>query len=77
MSEFLAEQLQALGAGSLNRVLRGTKRGQGPIVDLAGQQLINFSWNDYLALANDPKPREAAIATSGVGARSRADRRTL
>ena len=38
---------------------------------IVGQQLVNFSSNDYLGLANDPRLREAAtaaIAEFGVGA---------
>jgi 8-amino-7-oxononanoate synthase len=44
---------------------------QGPIIELAGERLINFSSNDYLGLANDPRLRHAAISTIeefGVGA---------
>ena len=71
MSDLFAEQLQALRACSLDRHLREIGSAQGPIVDLAGKRLINFSSNDYLGLANDPRLREAAIGAInqfGVGA---------
>ena len=71
MSDLFAEQLQALRARSLDRHLRQIESAQGPIVDLAGKRLINFSSNDYLGLANDPRLREAAIGAInqfGVGA---------
>ena len=71
MSDLFAEQLQALRARSLDRHLHEIGSAQGPIVDLAGKRLINFSSNDYLGLANDPRLREAAIGAInqfGVGA---------
>jgi 8-amino-7-oxononanoate synthase len=71
MSELFAEQLQALRARSLDRHLREIASAQGPIVDLPGKRLINFSSNDYLGLASDAKLRQAAIAAVnefGVGA---------
>ncbi|HME89103.1 MAG TPA: 8-amino-7-oxononanoate synthase [Chthoniobacterales bacterium] len=71
MSDFYARQLEALRARSLDRQLREVSSPQGAIVDLDGKRLINFSSNDYLGLANDPRLREAAtkaIAEFGVGA---------
>jgi 8-amino-7-oxononanoate synthase len=71
MSDLFARQLEALRARSLDRHLREISSPQGPIVDLGGRQLINFSSNDYLGLANDSRLREAAIAAIeefGVGA---------
>src|SRR3984893_5804146 len=71
MSDLFAEQLQALRARSLDRHLHEIGSAQGPIVDLAGKRLINFSSNDYLGLPNDPRLREAAIGAInqfGVGA---------
>ena len=65
MNDFFHEQLQALHARSLDRHLREIDSAQGPIVNLAGKRLINFSSNDYLGLANDPRLREAAIAAIG------------
>ena len=71
MGDLFAEQLQALRARSLHRTLREIGSAQGSIVDLVGKRLINFSSNDYLGLANDPRLRDAAtaaIAEFGVGA---------
>lgn len=71
MSELFQEQLQALRAQALHRKLREIGSAQGPEVRIVGQQLINFSSNDYLGLANDPRLREAARAAIdefGVGA---------
>ena len=71
MSDLFQEQLQALRAQSLHRKLREIGTAQGPEVQIVGQQLANFSSNDYLGLANDPMLRAAAaaaIAEFGVGA---------
>jgi 8-amino-7-oxononanoate synthase len=71
MSTLFTEQLQALRAQSLYRQLREIGTAQGPLIELVGKQLVNFSSNDYLGLANDARLRAAAIATVeefGVGA---------
>lgn len=71
MSDLFQEQLQALRAQSLHRKLREIGTAQGPQIQIVGQQLANFSSNDYLGLANDPMLCEAAaaaIAEFGVGA---------
>jgi 8-amino-7-oxononanoate synthase len=63
--DFFLEQLEALRAHSLDRHLREISSGQGPEIEISGRRLINFSSNDYLGLANDPRLREAAIAAIG------------
>ena len=71
MSDLFHDQLQALRAQSLHRKLREIGSAQGPEVRIVGQQLANFSSNDYLGLANDTRLRKAAIAgieEFGVGA---------
>jgi len=71
MSNLFQEQLQALRARSLYRKLREIGSAQGAEVQIVGRTLINFSSNDYLGLANNPRLREAAteaIAEFGVGA---------
>ncbi|MEP6955975.1 MAG: aminotransferase class I/II-fold pyridoxal phosphate-dependent enzyme, partial [Chthoniobacterales bacterium] len=71
MSDPFHEQLQELRAQSLYRKLREIGSAQGPAVQVVGRELINFSSNDYLGLANDPLLREAAtaaVAEFGVGA---------
>jgi 8-amino-7-oxononanoate synthase len=71
MSELFHDQLQALRAQALHRKLREIGSAQGPEIQIVGQQLVNFSSNDYLGLANDPRLRaaaQAAIDEFGVGA---------
>ncbi len=59
--DFFQEQLDALRAQSLDRHLREITSAQGPEIEIGGRRLVNFSSNDYLGLANDPRLREAAI----------------
>jgi 8-amino-7-oxononanoate synthase len=69
--DFFQEQLDALRAQSLDRHLREITSAQGPEIKIGGRRLVNFSSNDYLGLANDPRLRESAIGTVkefGVGA---------
>jgi 8-amino-7-oxononanoate synthase len=71
MQDLFAEDLEALRARSLDRHLREITVAQGPEVEIGGRRLVNFSSNDYLGLANDPRLREAAtsaIDKFGVGA---------
>jgi len=71
MEDFFAKELEALRARSLDRYLREITGAQEPEVEIGGRRLINFSSNDYLGLANDPRLREAATAAIeefGVGA---------
>ncbi len=71
MRDLFAEELEALRARALDRHLREVSSAQGPKVEIGARCFINFSSNDYLGLANDPRLREAAtsaIAKFGVGA---------
>src|SRR5947209_7827950 len=71
MRDLFQEQLEALRACSLDRHLRELTSAQGPEIEIDGRRLINFSSNDYLGLANDPRLRKAAIVAIkefGVGA---------
>jgi len=71
MQDRFAEELEALRARSLDRHLREITVAQGPEVEIGGRRLVNFSSNDYLGLANDPRLRKAAtsaIDEFGVGA---------
>ncbi len=71
MPDLFAEELEALRARALDRHLREISGAQGPEVEISGRRFINFSSNDYLGLANDPRLREAAtlaINKFGVGA---------
>ena len=71
MSDLFHEELQALRERSLHRKLHEIGSAQGPEIRVVGTELINFSSNDYLGLANDPRLRAAAMAAIeefGVGA---------
>ena len=57
--------MQALRARSLDRHLREISSAQGPEIEIGSRRLINFSSNDYLGLATDPRLREAAIGAIG------------
>ncbi len=73
MNDLFHDQLQALRAQSLHRKLREVSSAQGAEIQIVGEQLVNFSSNDYLGLANDERLRaaaSAAIAEFGVGAGS-------
>ena len=70
MRDFFEEQLEALRARSLDRHLREICSAQGAEIETGGRRLVNFSSNNYLGLANDPRLREAAITAIsefGVG----------
>ncbi len=70
MHDFFEEQLEALRVRSLDRHLREICSAQGAEIEIGDRRLVNFSSNDYLGLANDPRLREAAIAAIsefGVG----------
>src|SRR5690606_15303588 len=68
---FLEDELQALRECGLWRRLEPLASGQGARVELlGGERLINFSSNDYLGLAADPRlaaAAEAALRRWGVG----------
>ena len=67
----LAEGLAALERESLTRARRVLDSPQGARIVVEGRELVNFSGNDYLGLANHPRLRaaaHAAIDAYGVGA---------
>lgn len=60
-----------LERAGLRRTLRTVERGDGAQVLVNGQPAVDFSSNDYLGLAGDPRVRDAVCATAiraGVGA---------
>jgi 8-amino-7-oxononanoate synthase len=66
----LSQELAHLREASLYRELRTIDSAQGPVVNLNGKPLLNFSSNDYLGLATLPELREAAAKAAeryGVG----------
>lgn len=74
MSGFDSElkmELECVRAAGLLRELRRVDSPQGARIRLAGRELLNFSSNDYLGLANHPALKEAAaraINDFGAGA---------
>lgn len=68
-----AERLAARQKQHLYRQRLSMESGQGVLVNVDGQQLLNFSSNDYLGLASHPRIAEALIAgvkRYGVGSGS-------
>ncbi len=73
LDAFLAARLAEIEAAGLRRTLRVLASPQGAEVVCDGRQLVNFSSNDYLGLAADPRLRAASAAAldeagSGSGA---------
>ena len=71
LDAFAEAILTELRAAGLLRQLRPMNGPQGPRLRVDGREVINFSSNDYLGLANDPILRDAAtraIERYGVGA---------
>lgn len=65
MKNNLGDELERLRARGLRR-RRVTREAEAlPLIELAGRKLVNFSANDYLGLACDPRVAEALA----VGAR--------
>ena len=60
--DFIQDQLQSLRKDSLYRRLRSVAGEQDAILTVDGRQVLNFSSNNYLGLANHPALREAAKA---------------
>src|SRR4029453_19393300 len=58
--DFIQDQLQSLRKASLYRGLRSVAGEQDAVLTIDGRQVINFSSNNYLGLANHPALREAA-----------------
>ncbi len=71
----LTQDLAAIRDAGLLRELRRVDSPQGARVTLDGRELLNFSSNDYLGLANHPALKEAAIrAVDKFGAGAGASR---
>jgi 8-amino-7-oxononanoate synthase len=66
-----AEELADLEARGLLRTLEPLAGPQGPVIRIGGRSLLNFSSNDYLGLAADPRLAAAfaeALRRWGIGA---------
>ena len=57
----LADELVAIDSANLRRTLREVASPQGARVQLDGREVLNFSSNDYLGLANHSALKEAAV----------------
>ncbi len=67
----LRRELEMLQQAGLHRSLRRVERGRGLEVRVDGRPTTDFSSNDYLGLATDPRVAEAialALAQHGTGA---------
>jgi 8-amino-7-oxononanoate synthase len=68
--DFLSKELEKLKEGGLYRRLRSVESDQGPTLLLDGREVINFSSNNYLGLANHPslcQTAKEAIDRYGCG----------
>jgi len=68
---FVIDELQALDDRGLRRRLRQVRGAQDRSVILDGREVLNFSSNNYLGLANHPEviaAAERALQSAGVGA---------
>ena len=61
MSAWMDDDLEERRRRGLYRVRRPLQSGQGTRVRHNGRELINFSSNDYLALAGDPRLARADL----------------
>lgn len=71
LNKFLTENLNDLKSKGLYNVINSLEGANGPIIKIAGRELINLSSNNYLGLATHPRMMEAAIKATkefGVGA---------
>jgi 7-keto-8-aminopelargonate synthetase-like enzyme len=67
----LTQRLQGIREAGLERVLRRVDSPQSSRITLSGREVLNFSSNDYLGLANQPELKAAAseaVARYGAGA---------
>ena len=75
LDQELSGRLGQIREAGLWRELRRVDSPQGPRIRIAGQELLNFSSNDYLGLAHHPALRDAAAkAAQDFGAGSGASR---
>lgn len=71
LGSFLTENLTELKSKGLYNVIDPLESSNGPMIQIAGRELINLSSNNYLGLATDQRlidASTAAIKKYGVGA---------
>ncbi len=71
---FIKGELDALSRRGLRRRMRTVEGAQDAVLRVDGREVVNFSSNNYLGLANHPVVREAAASASTLGAGSGASR---
>lgn len=73
--DWIAQELRKLDSEGLRRRVRSRPTGAGRVSAAAGRALLDFSSNDYLALARDPRVKErAAQALARDGSSASASR---
>ncbi|MFT9846014.1 glycine C-acetyltransferase [Aneurinibacillus sp. REN35] len=71
LANFLNENLTDLKEKGLYNVIDPLESPNGPMITIAGRELVNLSSNNYLGLATDERLKKAAVEavqTYGVGA---------
>ena len=71
LQKFLDEHLNDLKSKGLYNVIDVLESSNGPVIKIAGKELVNLSSNNYLGLATDPRMKEADMAATkkyGAGA---------
>jgi glycine C-acetyltransferase len=71
LAKFLKENLEELKGKGLYNVIDPLESANGPVITIAGKELVNLSANNYLGLATDTRLKDAAIEAIkkyGVGA---------
>ncbi len=56
----IRQELQELKSAALYRTLRSVEGDQGPVLIVDGREVLNFSSNNYLGIANHPDLAQAA-----------------
>ena len=77
LDDVLANELDKLSRAGLRRTLRAVHGRTGAEVLISGHTVADFSSNDYLGLASDPRVAAAAIAALGEGATGAAAARLI
>jgi 8-amino-7-oxononanoate synthase len=77
LDDVLANELDKLSRAGLRRTLRAVHGRTGAEVVISGHAVADFSSNDYLGLASDPRVAAAAIAALGEDATGAAAARLI